>query len=270
MIYRCVCLFIALFALYVFLVCPAIPSRNVSFLCGKPIAHRGVFDNENVSENSLSAFFVAMEQELPIELDVRLTADGVPVVIHDDTLKRLCGVDARVSDLNADSLTEFPLAAGGESVPTLESVLDFVKGKVPLLIELKGEGGLPVAEKVAEVLKDYSGEYAVQSFNPYYLFRYRRISPDTPLGFLSNRRYGKGIYSKLFAFFSANLLFNFTFRPDFVSYRFSDRLPLSFKLCRRLGAKTLAWTVKDEGEYSSLKSFDGVIAENISERKRTP
>jgi glycerophosphoryl diester phosphodiesterase len=177
----------------------------------------------------------------------------------------------KVSCLGVDSLAEYPFTIGGESVPTLAAVLDLVKGRVPLLIELKGEDSLPVAEKVAEALEGYVGEYAVQSFNPYYLYRFRKISPDTPLGFLSNRRHGKGIYNKLFAFFSANLLFNFTFRPDFISYGFSEKLPLSVKLCRRLGAKTLAWTVKGENIYSGLLDhFDGVIAENIPENKGAP
>lgn len=261
-------LIVFIFILYFLFVCPGIPAKDVSFLCQKPIAHRGVYDDVSVAENSLTAFRLAMEEGFPIELDVRLTEDGVPVVIHDESLGRVCGASVGISEINEADLSEYPLNIGNETIPTLLSVLELVDGRVPLLIELKGEDKSYIAERTAEILSDYCGEYAVQSFNPYYLFRYRRLSPETPIGFLTCRQLGNGFRGKLFALFSENLLFNFSFRPDFISYRYSDELPFSVKLCRKMGTKILAWTVREaEAYHQCTDDFDGIIAENISEIK---
>src|SRR5687767_10794848 len=69
------------------------------------IAHRGA--SGYAPENTLPAFELAIVQGADaLELDVRLTADGVPVVIHDPTLERTIGRPARVGDLTADQLLE--------------------------------------------------------------------------------------------------------------------------------------------------------------------
>lgn len=258
--------FLFVFAVYLWLVCPSLKKRDVSFLCEKPVAHRGIHDREDVTENSITAFALAIKAGLPIELDVHLTSDGVPVVLHDSSLSRVCGADENISDLSIAELSKHRFIRGGETIPTLEMVLELVNGQVPLLIELKGEDTSSVAEDTARVMAHYVGKYAVQSFNPYYLYRYRKVSPETPIGILSNRRRGKGLRGKLFALFATHLLFNFAYRPDFISYIHSDKMPQSVKLCRKLGAKVLVWTVTDAEAYSKCtKRYDGVIAEKIAE-----
>ena len=63
-------------------------------------AHRGMYDNlRDMPENSLLAFERACTHKLGIELDVRLSKDGVLVVFHDDTLERACGDGRNVEDL---------------------------------------------------------------------------------------------------------------------------------------------------------------------------
>lgn len=98
------------------------------------IAHRGA--SGQYPENTLLAFAKALEQGADaIELDVRVTADGVPVVLHDPTLERTTTGAGAVSRL---SLTEVRRAdAGtGERVPTLAEVLDGFP-TAPLLVEIK-------------------------------------------------------------------------------------------------------------------------------------
>ena len=63
-------------------------------LLGVLYAHRGLFDNDtDAPENSLPAFRRAIEAGYGIELDVQLSKDGVPVVFHDASLERMCGVE---------------------------------------------------------------------------------------------------------------------------------------------------------------------------------
>ncbi len=257
---------ICLAALYLWLTAPSLKKRDLDFLNGTLIAHRGIHDDPAVAENSLEAFRLAMEKGLPIELDVHLTRDFVPVVVHDGNLFRVCGIDKRVREMSLEEIKKHPLLANGETVPTLKEVLDAVSGRVPLLIELKGSDRGRVAERSWEVLTDYDGDFAVQSFNPYYIHRFRKVAPHVPVGILSERRNRRGKKFSFSGCLSENLMFNFAYRPDFISYKYSDKLPLSAKLCSRLGIPVYAWTVRDKGAYEKYKSsFDALICENIAD-----
>lgn len=140
---------------------------------GKYIAHRGLH-SELVPENSLTAFRLAVEKCLSIELDVRLTKDCRIVVFHDNDLMRMCGIEGKVFDYTYEQLSAFKLKNSDEKIPLLSEVLKTVDGKVPLLIELKG--GAPFGElesRVDHMMKKYKGEFAVQSFNPFSVMWFR-------------------------------------------------------------------------------------------------
>ena len=218
-------------------------------------------------ENTLISYRKAMELGVDaMEFDVWLSKDNVPVIMHDGNAKRTAGVDRNLNDMTLEEIKSCPLTVDGERIPTLYEVLCAIRGRVPLLIELKGEGRDYLPETVADVLAGYEGKYAIQSFNPYYLYRFRRIVPRVPVGFLAVRKRGEGIRDRIFALCASHLLFNFAFRPDFISYRYSDKLPFSVRLCRRLGAPLLLWTVSDkEAMRRHLAVSDGIIAENLSE-----
>src|SRR5258706_10746745 len=98
------------------------------------LAHRG--DWRRAPENTIAAFLAALA--VPgcdgLEFDVRAAADGVPVVIHDETLARVQGVAARVDQLTAEGLER-------HGVPTLEAVLAAVPRRAFLDVELKGDPG---------------------------------------------------------------------------------------------------------------------------------
>ena len=124
---------------------------------GKYIAHRGLH-SELVPENSLTAFRLAVEKCLSIELDVRLTKDCRIVVFHDNDLMRMCGIEGKVFDYTYEQLSAFKLKNSDEKIPLLSEVLKTVDGKVPLLIELKG--GAPFGElesRVDHMMKKYKG-----------------------------------------------------------------------------------------------------------------
>jgi glycerophosphoryl diester phosphodiesterase len=113
------------------------------------IAHRGA--SAYAPENTLPAFELAVRQGADaFELDVRLTADGVPVVFHDPRLERTTGLRGRVIDLSLAQLREadagyrfspdrgrtFPFRHAGVAVPTLAEVLRAFP-EIPLLIDIK-------------------------------------------------------------------------------------------------------------------------------------
>ena len=101
------------------------------------IGHRGA--SAVALENTIAAFEAAIAAGADgVEFDVRLSSDGVPVIVHDDTLSRTHGVRARVADLSAAEL-------GGIGVPSLRELFELMTGNSLLLcLEIKSrEAELP-------------------------------------------------------------------------------------------------------------------------------
>ena len=253
-----------LILVYFWLLCPSFKKRDMSFLEKKPIAHRGIHDSDDVAENSLGAFALAVNAGLPIELDVRLTKDLVPVIMHDSNTGRVCTESLDIYNIPSDRLKNLSFKKSGEHVPTLAEVLSLVNGKVPLLIELKGEKKDPlVAKKTAELLREYKGQFAIESFNPCLLRAYRRCDSNAPVGFLTERQ---KIRQGLSAFFASRCLVNFMFRGDFIAYGYTKKLPISICLAKVLGSSLAVWTVRSREVYiDCMGRFDSIIAERISE-----
>lgn len=105
-------------------------------------AHRGA--SKKAPENSLSAFEIAIEDGADvIELDVRQTKDGVVVVMHDENIKRVTGVNKKIGDLTYEELLQYNLDADhgkdfpNEKIPTLREAIELIDGRADMNIELK-------------------------------------------------------------------------------------------------------------------------------------
>lgn len=107
------------------------------------VAHRGA--SRDRPENTLAAFDEAIRQGCDgIELDLRVSADGIPMVFHDDNLERFGHPDRRLEDLSTaeiedlDAGSPFDRRFAGERVPALREVLERYAARTRLLLELKG------------------------------------------------------------------------------------------------------------------------------------
>ena len=155
-----------------------------SFLCKTPIAHRGL--HEGVPENSRAAFARAIEEGYAIETDVRRTKDGTLVVIHDDNLKRMTGTEGKVSRTSYRELADLRLCGTEEKIMTLQEFLEYVDGRAPVLLEVKDlYTVVNFPREVVHVMQQYRGEYALQSFNPFYVHRFKQLAPDVLRGQLA-------------------------------------------------------------------------------------
>lgn len=232
-------------------------------------AHRGLHDNAaGVPENSMEAFRRAVEAGFGIELDVQLTRDKIPVVFHDFTLQRVCGVAGKVSDYTYEELMQFSLCSSEQKIPRFEEVLRLVDGRVPLLIEYKIPGGnTRVCRLTDRLLQQYKGVYCIESFHPLALLWYRRNRKEILRGQLAENfiRAGEKEFPKPLYFVLHHLLLNFITRPDFIAYNYMHRRDLSRELCRRLyGCPSAAWTIKDkEALKAERKHFDLFIFEGF-------
>lgn len=235
-------------ALYVFLVMPRAMAKPdvMPVLCD--YAHRGIHDNGGgLPENSMGAFARAMELGVGIELDVQLTKDGRVVVFHDETLERMCGKRVRVCDLSYEQLKNERLLGTSYGIPLFSDVLGLVGGRVPLLIELKGEElDDSVCWKLAPLLDRYGGEFCVQSFNPVLLRWFARHREDVIRGqlvTLVSAEREKG--NRVIHFMLTHMLLNWMSRPDIIVCDGRYRKGLDRWLCRYVfRTPFIYWTVQ--------------------------
>lgn len=263
---------LSLLVAYAFLTSPGRRRFISPDLIGAQYAHRGLHDAEH-AENSLSAFRLAVENGFGIELDVRLSKDGVLVVFHDDSLERVCGVEGNVIDYTADELAAMRLSGTEEGIPTLREVLDLVNGRVPLLVEIKeGASDSAVSLATAEMLKSYSGPLLIESFNPLSLSRIKEQLPQIPRGLLCDHYTKKPEFKKPTYFVLEWFLLNFKAKPDFYAYNFQQRSFLPFRLVRKLHKRpTLAWTVRSQldREICREDGFYSIIFEDFIPKEET-
>ncbi len=139
------------------------------------VAHRG--DPYRVRENTLPSIRSAVLRGADaVEIDVRLTRDGVPVLLHDDTLKRMWGHDRPVSRLGHAQVAE--LTGGG--VPTLrEALLD--AGAHRLMIDLPGATEETVREVVGTVHECGAADRTYYCAGPVTMLAARKADPSAEI-----------------------------------------------------------------------------------------
>lgn len=180
---------------------------------GLLIAHRGLFNNKTIPENSLAAFRKAKNLNIPSELDVQLTKDNVIIVFHDMNLKRMCGVDKYISDMTYDEIRRLSLLSTKEKIPTFREVLELTNGSVLLDIEIKKTNRVEFAcNRILEELKKYQGDVLLKSFHPS-IVRYLKKKSTYPVGLLVTEYPPSKLYSYLI---SSSFLVKYC-HPDFLA-----------------------------------------------------
>lgn len=235
---------------------------------GLNCAHRGLHTRDKrVPENSLEAFRLAAEAGYGIELDVQLSKDGQVVVFHDATLDRVCGVHARVDELTLDELRRLRLCNSEYSIPLLTEVLSVIRGRGPIICELKdGSHNRELCKKTYRILSEYRGEVCIESFNPMIVAWFRFHAKDLLRGQLAQppRDYIPEGLSAPLSFALGHTLFNFIARPQFIAYKIGYR-PLSVRLAELMGAMRVGWT---SHEPRNEHARDTVIFEFYKPRMR--
>lgn len=232
-----------------------------SWLVEKYIAHRGLHDEES-PENSLSAFEKAIEKGYVIELDVQQIADGNVVVFHDTSLSRMTGQDGYLKNLILEDLSACYLEGTKETIPTLQQVLDLVDGRTPIIIEIKNSLKVGKLESATlDILKNYKGQFAIMSFNPYVLSWFKENAPEILRGQLS-AYFKKDKLSLVKKVVLKKMLLNKVAQPNFIAYE-AEHLPNRY-VRKFNNLPLLAWTVRSQEEYMRVVKYcDNIIFENF-------
>ncbi len=256
-----ICILIIL-SIYLFLIYPSPKKLNKTML----VAHRGLHDiKKGIPENSLRAYENAIKHGYDIEIDIHLTKDNRIAVFHDDSLKRVCGKDILIENMTFTELQNYNLFDTYEKIPSLEDVLNTVNGKVCLVIEFKclSLNCKRLCECANSILKNYNGEYIIQSFNPMVLNWYKTRRPDILRGQLSTaflRQKDNSITKTLIGW----LVLNFLARPNFISFEIRYTNALQRRICSFLGAINAGWTFSNDTEFKKYKKhYDIIIFEGF-------
>jgi glycerophosphoryl diester phosphodiesterase len=235
-----------------------------SKVCG----HRGACGY--APENTFAAFHKALEQGAEwVEFDVQLSADGVPIILHDDTLERTSdkGGARRPTGLTLSELKEldagawFGTAFAGERIPTLEEVLEEFGQKLGLNIEIKSTPNFEADNGIEKMVADAVGKYKlmdrviVSSFDPFRLARLHAYNPTIPLGALYTGKPEN--YLPNFDYFQlAEMTGAIALHPH---YKLIDEAYMV--RARSMGLKVNTWTVNEpeEMEWLSKLGVDIII-----------
>ncbi|MCS7229237.1 MAG: glycerophosphodiester phosphodiesterase family protein [Candidatus Kryptonium sp.] len=239
------------------------------FKSGSPllIAHRGL--SAIAPENTLSAFKIALRHKADmIELDVRITKDGTPVVIHDAKVNRTTNGTGKVKDLYLWLLRELDAGSWfhpkykGEKIPTLEEVLELFAKKVPINIEIKSSSLKDrITEKVLAIVfeKQCEDKVLISSFDPRILKKIKKLTNEIPTAFL----YHYPVY-----FNPIKTLKNLGTVALIHNYKFTT--PNLVKKIHSAGFKIFVYTVNKPEDIKRMINFgvDGIITDDVRLAKR--
>jgi len=240
----------------------------------RPIAHRGLHNRvAGIIENSAAAFEAAVAGNFTIECDLQLTSDGVPVVFHDDDMKRLLGKDGVVADVTAAEITTLPLlgSADGNCPQRFSDFLAQIAGRVLLQIELKHQRDITntqlLARAAAEALKGYEGPVTVESFDPNLITLIRQFGFTGPRGIITYDYEPNEWDAHLTEdqrYTLRHLLHAHETQFDFISCD-KDALELpAIIFWRALGKPVTAWTIRSQDEANAARPHvDQIVFEGF-------
>ncbi len=254
----------ALLLLVLFLVKPGVssPAQRAPFQ-NRSFAHRGLHSQDrSIPENSLPAFEAAAQRGLGIELDVQLSQDGQVVVFHDDTLDRVTGVQGRVDAWPLEQLQTMRLCGTESTIPLFSQVLELVAGRGPLIVELKtGPRNEELCQKTLALVRQYEGEFCIESFDPTIVAWFKRNAPDILRGQLSDAQRNLTVLNTAKGFLLSRCLGNFLARPQFIAWGPGPK-NLLVRLAEGLGAMKVRWTIRPQDDPEGLaQQADALIFE---------
>jgi glycerophosphoryl diester phosphodiesterase len=230
------------------------------------IAHRGV--KHSFPENTLASFRAALEAKAQmIEFDVALSKDRIPVVIHDETLDRTTNGSGKVNDYTLAELKTFDAGSWfnprfrGETIPTLDQVLNLVEKSALLNIEIKEEYHEPedppdaIDKQVLRLIleKDLKASVVVSSFEMRFLERLRKQDRELALAFISRHPADQSVLDQ------CKKLKLYSWNPW--SGVLTDE---QISTMHQIGVKVFTFTVNQTEEFKKLIQLgvDGVFTDN--------
>jgi len=131
------------------------------------VAHRGGFVTDQCPECSIAAIQMAKQKGFAlVELDIRKSKDGVPIVFHDSDMIEACGVDNRIQNLDVVEIMKISFVNTDQKICTLDKALEACDSlQLGLMLDVKVEGDSLFFHKVADLIKKYGYENSTVTIN---------------------------------------------------------------------------------------------------------
>lgn len=219
------------------------------------VAHRG--GSRRAPENTLAAIRKAIEIHADLsEIDVQETSDGKVVLLHDNDLRRVAGVDKKIWEVSYDEIKDLDVGSWfspdyrGERIPTLTEILDVVEGRIGLNIEIKSNEHNPtLPEKVVKLVQEKGlvSDCVISSFNYEWLPLVKRLNSRLRVGYITSEPVGD--ISRL--------------EVDFLSLQQKLVTEDLVRAARKRKKEVHVWTVNDPKEMGRLIDLgvDGIITD---------
>lgn len=239
-----------------------------------PIAHRALHDVQNGRpENSRAAILAAIDHGFGIEIDLQLSSDGQAMVFHDYQLNRLAHATGPVRQVPSSDLAKIELRGGSDTIPSFSQVLEWVDGRVPILVELKDQDGAmgnevgELERAVAEATSGYAGPLAFMSFNPNSVAEMANLAPNVPRGLVTDP------YDPADWILPKDVCQRLRSIPDFdrvgasfISHSVTDLDNPRVAELKRKGVPILCWTVTS----ADMEKEARIVADNITFEQYLP
>lgn len=223
----------------------------------KITSHRG--GALRAPENTLSALDYTWECGADYaEIDIQETKDKQLILLHDDSLKRITGLDKKVWEMTYEEIEDLDAGSSfgkeyqGEKIPTLEEVLNFCLGRLDLNIEIKYNGkNKGIVQRVIQVIREnhFEEHCVVTSMNYRFLEEIKETAPEIRTGYIMTMSYGSISQVTAADFFSV--------RYDYVTEGF-------VREAHALGKEVHAWTVNYRGNIKRMLDMgvDNIITDD--------
>ncbi|MBQ7239970.1 MAG: glycerophosphodiester phosphodiesterase [Bacilli bacterium] len=219
---------------------------KIEDLKNKIIAHRGIYDNTRIYENTVGAIERCIKLNIPVFLDVSLLKDNNLICFADKTLTRLIHVEEELKDSTLNDINYYSKI----KISTLEEALVLIRGKIPVILNIKSTSKKHFIEnKILSMLKNYPDNVFVQSNDLSVLKYIHKNNKNIKIGYSVDKKN----YYKFFIFHAF----------DYVAI---DSLLVSDRQARKLRESyfLIGYGIKDRNQYLKKKGcYDAYICDNI-------
>lgn len=223
---------------------------------GHPIIHRGKI-NKDCVEHGKSSFRSCIEQNYPIEVDLMMLKDQQIVVWRDGPVS--VADTRRISSLSLSEIRSIAYNNARDplnQLMTLDEFIRMIDGNVGVIFEIKVPYEISpnaTVQAVLLMLKEYRGEFAIHSSNPFALQMIRTACPRIPLGQISLSFNHVNHVNQSFVKLHREFRFTDIVVPDFLSYDVRDLSDLCIReranaFCRLYGIPLISWAVRNAEE----------------------
>jgi len=215
-------------------------------------------------ENSLSSFEYILKYGIDgTELDANLTKDNKLIVFHDFSLKRMFGMEKKVGEVNYSEIKKCSLINfqnENEEIPLLEDALNLLKDVLLINIEIKSNTLFSngIEKEVYKVIKKYNlmNKVVVSSFNPFALYRFKKIAPEILRGLLISKENVPFYIKKMWFWEFAS--------PDFIHFHSNYLDEIIVNKFKKMGYGIVFWNIDNINHLNrALKYKPLFIISNI-------